>query len=193
MDLIFTAKFKYTTQVFNYIYSMYELQFLEQIQTETKRRLFEESISRVKKCLSLLTTEQIWQRPNASLVSIGNLTLHCAGNARQWIGSALGGLPDNRQRDHEFETTGKQSAEELSHHLDILQTELEAVIFALKPEDLLKSISVQGFNETGLGILIHVMEHFSYHVGQISWHTKLLLNTDLKYYGGKDLNITGPA
>lgn len=172
---------------------MYELQILEQMRIETKRRLFEESVSRIKKCLSLLTTEQIWQRPNGSLVSIGNLTLHCAGNARQWIGSALGGLPDSRERDYEFETSNKQSAEELGQHLDIMQGELETVLSALTSEDLLKPIRVQGFNETGLSVLIHVMEHFSYHVGQISWHTKLLLDTDLKYYGGKDLNITGPA
>lgn len=172
---------------------MSEQQYLDQIRDEVSRRLFDESIPRIKKCMRMLSVEQIWQRPNESLVSIGNLTLHCIGNARQWIGSTLGGLPDNRVRDAEFEETGPIPMHLLEEKLDQLEQDLRQILAGLDSDAVLNSYNVQGFDETGISILIHVVEHFSYHVGQISWFTKLLLNTDLEYYGGMNLNITGTA
>lgn len=160
------------------------------MRAEVKRRLFEESIPRIKKCLGLLSHQQIWQRPNSSLVSIGNLALHCAGNARQWIGSAMGGLPDQRQRDMEFSAENGPDGKGLGALLDELQKDLEPVIDAIQVDELAKSFTIQGLNETGLSVLIHVIEHFSYHTGQISWFTKLLLDTDLNYYDEKNLNDT---
>ena len=160
------------------------------LRDEVKRRLFEESIPRIKKCLNMLDQEQIWQRPNDSLVAIGNLVLHCMGNARQWIGSALGGLPDARERHLEFSASNGPDAEALAAMLDGLQDELEPVIDSISLQDVEKKYNIQGFEEYGLAVLVHVVEHFSYHTGQISWFTKLLLNTDLKYYDGKNLNDT---
>jgi uncharacterized damage-inducible protein DinB len=163
---------------------------ITQMRGEVKRRLFDESIPRIKKCLHLLTPQQLWQRPNDSLVSVGNLTLHCIGNARQWIGSAMGGLPDERQRALEFSAREGPDATELSRLLDVLQRDLEPVIDAIQTNDLEKSFTIQGLKETGLSVLIHVVEHFSYHTGQISWFTKFLLDTDLDYYDEKNLNDT---
>ncbi|MFK7971985.1 MAG: DinB family protein [Bacteroidia bacterium] len=170
---------------------MYEQQIFPLITQEVRRRLFEESVSRVKKCLNMLSEDQVWARPNDSLVSIGNLVLHCMGNARQWLGTGLGGLQDNRKRDDEFEQKGPIPTSHLIDMLEDLEEELEGVLQKLSPEDLVKPIRIQGFEENGMSILIHVIEHFSYHVGQISVHTKLLLNTDLGYYDSLDLNITG--
>lgn len=53
---------------------------------------------------------------------------------------------------------------------------------------LLKIRSVQGFNFSGMGIIIHVTEHLSYHTGQIIFLTKLLKNKDFGFYAGVDLN-----
>ncbi len=50
---------------------------------------------------------------------------------------------------------------------------------------------MQGFEETGTAILLHVVEHFSYHTGQITLHTKLMLDADTGYYAGADLNAKG--
>lgn len=160
------------------------------LRREVKRRLFEESIPRVKKCLQLLSYQQLWQRPNDSLVSVGNLTLHCIGNARQWIGSAMGGLPDKRQRAFELSVKDGPDAKELMSQLNTLQKDLEPVIDAIQDRDLEKNFTIQGLQETGLSVLIHVVEHFSYHTGQISWYTKFLLNTGLNYYDEKKLNDT---
>jgi uncharacterized damage-inducible protein DinB len=46
---------------------------------------------------------------------------------------------------------------------------------------------VQTFQETGMTILIHVTEHFSYHTGQIAWITKMLTAESLDFY--KDIKL----
>ena len=48
---------------------------------------------------------------------------------------------------------------------------------------------VQGFNLSGIGIVMHVVEHLSYHTGQIAFWIKLLKDKDLGFYDGIDLNI----
>ncbi|KAA3626951.1 MAG: DUF1572 domain-containing protein, partial [Bacteroidetes bacterium] len=73
---------------------------------ETRRRIIEESIPRIKKCLGELEEKEIWYKPNDNSNSVGNLVLHLCGNVTQWIGSGLGKKPDNRTRDLEFMEKG---------------------------------------------------------------------------------------
>src|SRR6185436_5232970 len=70
---------------------------------ESRRLLVEEYLPKIERCLEKLTDEQIWWRPNAESNSIGNLLLHLSGNARQWIVCGLGGAPDERVRQAEFD------------------------------------------------------------------------------------------
>lgn len=155
--------------------------------TEVHRRLFDESFVRVRSCLARLDESQIWQRPNAQSNSIGNLVLHLCGNARQWILAGLLGQPDLRQRAAEFAEKGPLPTVELLRILDTLEADVRAGLASLTAADLLQSYAVQTFEENGVAILIHVVEHFSYHVGQITYQTKALLNIDTGYYAGLDL------
>jgi uncharacterized damage-inducible protein DinB len=155
---------------------------------EAERRIFHENMPRLKKCLSILTEEEIWYRPNQQTVSVGNLVLHLCGNARQWITSGLGGAPDYRDRTAEFAEKGPISTDKLMDKLSDVMAEVHEVIRSIEPGSLLHSRRVQGFEESGLSILVHVIEHFSYHVGQITYYVKSLKNMDLKYYEGVDLN-----
>lgn len=157
---------------------------------ETKRRIFGESVPRIRKCLDLLTEDQVWDRPNPELSSIGNLVLHLCGNVTQWVNSSMGELPDNRVREDEFNADSRISKQELSSLLTKLEAETSATLDLLDDAALKRIYAVQGYQESGTSILVHVIEHFSYHTGQISWHTKLLTQTDLGYYAGQDLNKT---
>ncbi len=154
---------------------------------EIKRRLFEESLPRLHKCLGLLSEQEIWHRPNYETVSAGNLILHLCGNARQWILAGLCGQPDTRQRQKEFDEKGPISTEKLINELNILERELQKALDQIQPQHLLKQYEVQIFKENGISILVHVVEHFSYHVGQVTYIVKSLKNIDTKYYGGHDL------
>ena len=160
----------------------YATPFRDALIAETRRRLLEESVPRMLQCLSMLNDEEIWRRPNPNSNSVGNLVLHLCGNARQWIVSGLGGAPDARWRQEEFDERGPLPREELIALIETTAREVDAVLERVKPEDLLGLRPVQVFEESGLSILVHVVEHFSYHVGQISYFTKALKDVDLGYY-----------
>lgn len=157
---------------------------------ETKRRLIREFPPRIHRSLGQLTEGEIWWRPNAETVSVGNLVLHLIGNVRQNILSGLGGAPDGRRRQTEFDEPGPLPAAELLRRLDELMAEVDRVLDGIDPASLLTVRRVQGFEESGLSILVHVVEHFSYHVGQISYFVKSRKAVDLGYYAGVDLNVT---
>lgn len=158
---------------------------------EVERRLFEESWPRLKRCLDLLEEEEVWLRPNENSNSVGNLVLHLCGNARQWIVSGLGGTPDGRRRSEEFSERGPIPKAHLHELLDALRPEILQVLDGLKEEDLLKIYNIQGFHENGVSVLLHVVEHFSYHVGQVSYFVKARKNLDLGYYAGLNLEQKG--
>lgn len=154
---------------------------------ECNRRLFDESVPRIHKCLGLLTEEEIWYRPNAETVSAGNLVLHLCGNVRQWICTGLGRQEDHRERASEFTETGPMPTAQLLERLDTTMRDAKAVIDALDPSTLLEKRPVQIYQESGLSILIHVVEHFTYHTGQITYYTKSRKAVDTGYYAGKKL------
>lgn len=155
--------------------------------TEVQVRLYDESLPRILKCLDQLENEQIWWRPNESSNSIGNLVLHLCGNVTQWIYSGLGGFPDHRTRQTEFDERKILDKSELREMLLLTLDKIKPVIANLKEADLLQPRPVQTFTETGLSILIHVTEHFSYHTGQIAYITKMLSAKPLGFYEGINL------
>lgn len=149
----------------------------------------EENTPRIAQCLGELTEEEIWKRPNVSSNSVGNLVLHLCGNIRQYIIANLGNQPDIRTRDAEFATEGGVDKAALLEKITTTTNEATAVIRSLSLEDLMKERSVQGFEQTGINSIIHVVEHYSYHTGQIVFWTKLLKDIDLGFYAGMDLNV----
>jgi uncharacterized damage-inducible protein DinB len=165
--------------------------FRDLLVREVRRRLLEENIPRIKQCLGELTGEEVWYRPNEQSNSVGNLVLHLCGNVRQWLLSGLGGYPDHRRRQQEFEEQGPIPTHVLVRHLDELAEEVEKVLAVLTTENLLQPVEVQGFKENGISVLVHVVEHFSYHTGQITYYVKWRKNISTNYYGGLDLSAVG--
>lgn len=157
---------------------------------ETKRRILEESIPRCIQCLDKLTDVEIWYRPNGNVVSVGNLILHLCGNARQWILSGIFDQPDTRARHQEFDTQGPLDRSYLLEKLTKLSRDLDQALDTLTADQLTKVKNVQGFEESVIGILIHVTEHFSYHTGQIVYFTKSKKDVDMGFYAGLDLDVT---
>jgi uncharacterized damage-inducible protein DinB len=80
---------------------------------------------------------------------------------------------------------------ELLARLEESLADASRVLDALDPARLLDSHRVQGFAESGLSILVHVVEHFSYHTGQIAYIVKSRKNVDLGFYRGKNLDAKG--
>lgn len=150
-----------------------------------------ENTPRIVRCLHELTEEEVWQRPNASSNSIGNLILHLCGNITQYIISSLGGKEDLRVRDEEFAAVGGYTKAQLISKLEHTVSETIRIIKNATEEELLRQRPVQAYHFSGIGNIIHVVEHYSYHTGQIAFWTKLLKNKDLGFYAGVDLNKKG--
>jgi uncharacterized damage-inducible protein DinB len=133
-------------------------------------------VDRIAACLERLTDDQIWSRGHATENSIGNLCLHLSGNVRQWI---LQGL---RDRDSEFTAKGGVPRAELIAQLrDTVESACQA-ISSLTPARLEDKITVQGYHQTVLEAVYHVVEHFAGHTGQIIFATKALQGEDLGFY-----------
>ena len=139
--------------------------------------------------LEYLSEEDIWKRPNESLNSIGNLILHLCGNITQYVISSLGETEDMRERDVEFNTASGFTKEELLQKLKETVETAQRVINDASIDQLIRKRDVQGFYFSGIGVVIHAVEHYSYHTGQIAFLTKHLKNTDLGFYKGLDLKI----
>lgn len=154
---------------------------------EARRRLIGESGPRLRRCLELCPREDLWWRPHPTMASVGNLTLHLCGNIQQWVIAGLGAVKDRRDRTAEFEATEVCDGEALRARWDAVMTQADAVNADLEPAELLRPRPVQAFEETGLAILVHVVEHASYHVGQITWIVKARTGADTGYYAGLDL------
>ena len=138
--------------------------------------------SRISDCLRRLSPQHIWARSNDNQNAVGNLVLHLCGNLRQWIVSGIGGAPDIRQRDREFSARGEIPATELSQRLQTTVQEAVAVLESLPLERLADRVTVQAYHLTVLEAILHVVEHFAQHAGQILYATKLATGQDLGYY-----------
>ena len=141
-----------------------------------------EYLPKIERCLEQLTDAQIWFRPNEASNSIGNLVLHLCGNARQWIVAGVGDSPDRRDRDSEFRQREVIPKVELLELLRTTINEVERVLADLDSKVILERRTIQGKDVEVLEAIFHVTEHFSMHTGQIIMLTKMLAQTDMKFY-----------
>jgi uncharacterized damage-inducible protein DinB len=147
-----------------------------------------EGVRRIATCVEMLEPGDLWRDPNAQLASVGNLILHLRGNVSQYLLRGLGGQAYVRARDDEFASKPGTGAGELLAGLEATIGKACAVLGSLSGADLERDYEVQGFHLTGVDVVVHVVEHFSYHVGQITFATKLITNRATDYYAGRDLN-----
>lgn len=142
-------------------------------------------LPRIEHCLAALTEADVWWRANPASNSIGNLLLHLAGNARQWIICGVGGTPDVRERDREFALLedDRPSAVAALAQLRATLAEVDDVLARLDPAGLLARRTIQGRADVSvLEAVFHVVEHFSMHTGQIILLTKQRTGRDLAFY-----------
>ncbi len=136
-------------------------------------------IPKLSKCVEALSEADVWWRPNPASNSVGNLLLHVCGNLGQWIVGGAGGGPLERDRDAEFAARGPRPKAELIALVETTARAVDRVLADLPERSLLDRIEVQGFPVTRLHAVYHAIEHFSYHLGQVAYVTKLRTGRDL--------------
>ena len=151
-----------------------------------RQRILDEYVPRIRHCVSLLDEERLWHRPGPHNNSVANLLLHLTGNTRQWILAGIANQRDDRDRDGELaaeHAPDNQSGEELMARLTATVEAAVAVVDQLGPDELLEVRTFQSrWEHTCLSAVLHVVEHFSGHAGQIYAYTKQTLGIDLKFW-----------
>ena len=142
----------------------------------------EQNLAQIGRSAALLSTSELWHRANAHANSVGNLILHLTGNVRQWLLSGVGGQPGERDRPTEFAERGPLPvATVLSPLQQVVQAGLR-MLTTLNTAALGSRRCIQGYDVCVLTAVFHVVEHFSFHTGQIVHITKLLKDVDLSLY-----------
>lgn len=148
---------------------------------ELKVRIVDEGMFRLKLCLSELSLEEVNHRINDHTLSVAQSIVHLNGNVRQWLFEHVLNQENQRYRDKEFVHTAKSKIE-LFEILAILESDILAFLPLLKKADPDKILCIQGIENTTVSALVHIIEHFSYHTGQVALLTKIRHNRDLGFY-----------
>lgn len=138
-----------------------------------RHRLLEEYPGQIRTCLEALGEEDLWWRPHEQANAAGNLVLHVAGSNQYYLGHAIGGGPNVRDREAEFGARGQQSTADVFDVYERARGTVERVLDTLTPERLVDTSMATGRSSTFARLLMHVTHHNALHIGQIVWITKL--------------------
>ena len=156
--------------------------------SQSRKLLLNEYWPKICRCLQALPEEDLWWRPNPVSNSVGNLLLHLAGNIRQWIVSGVGQQADTRERQKEFDASSGLDSTVLLKHLHESLLNVDEVLARITVAELTEPRVVQGIHVSVGEAIYHVVEHFSTHVGQIIYITKMRSGADMRFY---EMNADG--
>ena len=123
--------------------------------------------TKLRRAVEALPADKLWSRANDGSNSVGNLLIHLTGNIRQWIVSGVGGAPDVRDRQSEFDQRAPIAVTDLVDRLEQTISDVDRVLGSLSPANLHARRTIQANDVTVLEAIYHVVEHFSMHTGQI--------------------------
>lgn len=143
--------------------------------TKDFQELFIRDLDRLKVELEAYPSEEsLWVKADGINNSAGNLILHLCGNLLHFIGATLGETGYIRKRDFEF--NGHVSYQDLMDGIEETKKMIQLSLNKLTDEDLEKKYPVEHFGypmKTG-HFFLHLFGHFSYHLGQVNYHRRIL-------------------
>lgn len=140
-------------------------------------QLFERELSRLATEINAYQDEDLmWILLNDINNSGGNLALHLCGNLQHFIGHIIG--KSDYVRDREFEFSGKVPREALLKEIEVTKETVKEALERMPDELAEKTYPIQvfGYPMTYDFFIDHLYGHFTYHVGQISYHRRLITN-----------------
>ena len=131
-------------------------------------------LRKIESCLDALSEADVWWRANEQSNSIGNLLIHLEGSTRKWILNVVAGRNLPRDRDAEFAERGPIEKSVVLAQLRSTMAEVDSVLATLDEATLLEERRLsEDETVTVLWAVIHALEHFAMHTGQIIMITKL--------------------
>ena len=121
--------------------------------------------------------ESIWIVAGTTKNSAGTLALHMVGNLEHFIGTVMGGTGYVRDREAEFGDRDIPRAELLSR-IATCRATINGTLGVADDEAVLRPYpgeSPRGLGEeTAHTFLLHLTAHFSWHLGQIDYHRRVV-------------------
>lgn len=117
----------------------------------------------------------LWDLPAGLSNSAGTLTLHLAGNLQHFVGAVLGGTGYVRDREREF-AARDLTRDELFAQLNAAEAALASGLASPTEERLDDPYPLEfaGCRLPTRTILLRLIAHFGYHLGQIDVHRRLV-------------------
>lgn len=143
------------------------------------RARFAEAKDYADRAIAQVSDEQLAWSPGAESNSIAVIVKHMAGNmVSRWTDflTTDGEKPD-RDRDGEF-VADAVSREELLAVWERGWRVFFAALESITEDDLLRTVTIRGQPHTVIDAIERQMYHYSYHVGQIVYLAKQLLDAD---------------
>jgi hypothetical protein len=130
--------------------------------------------------MSQLKDEELFVTLDAESNSVAILVKHLAGNMKSRFSDFLtsDGEKPNRNRDQEFEMTPSTGRPEVMGWWEDGWTHVFSAVAALKPEDLLRTVTIRGEPHTVLQAINRQLAHYSAHVAQIIFLAKHLRSSE---------------
>jgi Protein of unknown function (DUF1572) len=132
--------------------------------------------------MSQVKDEELFTTIDPESNSIAILVKHLAGNMRSRFTDFLtsdGEKPD-RNRDQEFEITPHTSRADVMRWWEQGWERVFSTIASLKPDDLLRTVTIRGEPHTVLQAINRQLAHYSGHVGQMVFLAKHLRSKEWK-------------
>jgi len=132
--------------------------------------------------MAQLKDEELFITLDPESNSVAILVKHLAGNMRSRFTDFLttdGEKPD-RNRDQEFELTSAVTRADIMRRWEEGWSCVFSTMAALKPEDLMRTVTIRGEPHTVLQAINRQLAHYSAHVAQIIFLAKHLRSSDWK-------------
>jgi len=128
-----------------------------------------------KEMSSYKNADIIWKTTGEVNNSAGNLCMHLCGNLQHFIGAILGESGYIRNRDNEFNCVDVP-LEDILSEIENTKTIISSTLSDLDPKRLSETYPLKVFGyEMSCGyFLMHLLGHLNYHLGQISYHRRIL-------------------
>jgi hypothetical protein len=130
--------------------------------------------AQIRSCITQLSEEQLWWRPNGQSNSVGNLVLHVRGAVLHFLCRGIGGLEYERDRPAEFDAGGSMPKQQLLAMFDEMVEETVKTFDALDPSRLSEPSTEPAYYSIIFEDLFGVAIHLATHTGQIVYVTKML-------------------
>ena len=143
---------------------------------EALLEIFERDLGKLKEEISLYTNENnLWKTEKQISNSGGNLALHVIGNLNHFIGATLGNTGYVRERDNEF-SDKNIPVQKILDNIDATIIVVKNTLSNLTAEDFEKVFPLEKHGQIVKTdfMLLHLLAHLEYHLGQINYHRRLI-------------------